>query len=129
MAKMIHRQIISTKTKNYTEEVLCLSRGNQGSRKFKAGSYLPPPVLPEKFVLLWFPKKTKEKMIYKKILSELTLTFMIRMIKIEKCGIQKSFKTVSGVFVSVLLLAIAFFLLQFLIFPVFKDRACLLDDF
>ena len=68
-------------------------------------------------------------MIYKKILSELTLTFMIRMIKIEKCGIQKSFKTVSGVFVSVLLLAIAFFLLQFLIFPVFKDHACLLDDF
>jgi len=61
MAKMIHRQIISTKTKNYTEEVLCLSRGNQGSRKFKAGSYLPPPVLPEKFVLLWFPKKNERE--------------------------------------------------------------------
>lgn len=60
MTQIIHRQIISTTTKNYTEEVLRLSRGNQGSRKFKAGSYLPPPVSPEKFVLLLFHEEKKE---------------------------------------------------------------------
>ena len=59
MTKMIHRRIVSTKTKNFTE-VLRLSRGNQGSRKFKAGSYLPPPVSPEKFVLLLFHEEKKE---------------------------------------------------------------------